>query len=65
MRDEERRPEAHPIKKAAWQGYREYRKEMSDKSTLSGWRQLTLKSMIRIAAILVAVAILYDLLQRQ
>ncbi|MDF1748544.1 MAG: hypothetical protein P1V34_06690 [Alphaproteobacteria bacterium] len=58
-----REPGPHPIKKAAWQGYHDYRKEMSDRNSLSGWRQFRLGSMLRLSGILVALAIVYDLLK--
>jgi hypothetical protein len=63
MSRDPKKPDQHPIKKAAWQGYQDYRKEMSDRHSLSAWRQFSLRSMLRLAAILVAIAILYDLLK--
>ncbi|MBO6836437.1 MAG: hypothetical protein JJ878_03495 [Alphaproteobacteria bacterium] len=54
--------EMHPVAKAAWQGYADYRKEMARRRVIPAWRELSVKTMAVIAAVLVVFLIAADYL---
>jgi len=56
-------PPRHPVAKAAWKGYAEYRAEMIRRRSIPAWREMKLGTMLRIAAILLAVLVVIDLLK--
>lgn len=59
-REENQDEEMHPVAKAAWQGYEDYRKEMAHRRQIPAWREMSIKTMATIAVILVALLIAAD-----
>lgn len=59
-REEDKDEEMHPVAKAAWQGYADYRKEMDRRRQIPAWRDLSIKTMATIAAVLVALLMAAD-----
>ena len=53
-------PEKPDPKKAAWKGYADYRREMEQRRTEVFSKRLTLGTMLRIAAVLLAVLLIAD-----
>ena len=53
-------PEKPDPKKAAWKGYADYRREMEQRRTEAFSKRLTLGTMVRVAAVLLAVLLIAD-----
>lgn len=52
--------EMHPAKKAAWEGYRQYKEEMSRRTHVPTLRDLNVKTLIVIALVIVAMLMVKD-----
>ena len=60
LEEKEGEEDMHPVAKAAWDGYRDYRKEMARRRQIPAWRDMSIKTMAVIAAALVIFLISLD-----